>query len=189
MLGDMAWYLPLLIFLGRVGDVSIGTVRMILVISGRPWTSATLGFFEVIIWVLAVGGVITHLTNPIALAAYAAGFASGVLLGMCIEERIALGYRIVRAINTSMEIALSRQLRERGWYVTQVNGEGRDGPVDISFLFIKRRDLAKLRHDIYEINPNTYISISHADRPTNAILTSDSRFGRLTWMKGMAMRK
>jgi len=189
MLGEMAWYLPPLIFLGRVGDVSIGTVRMILVISGRPWISATLGFFEVIIWVLAVGGVIAHLSNPIALVSYAGGFATGVILGMVIEERIALGYRIVRAISTDKSIQLSEQLRERGWYVTHVDGEGRNGPVDIAFLLIKRRELARVRKDITEIDARAYISISQADRPSTARISADNRFARMTWLKGLAMRK
>jgi uncharacterized protein YebE (UPF0316 family) len=189
MLGDMAWYLPVLIFLARIGDVSIGTVRLILVISGRPYISAILGFFEVIIWVLAVGGVIAHLTNPIALVAYAGGFATGVIFGMFIEERMALGYRIVRAISTDKTIQLSERLRDRGWYVTHVDGKGRSGPVDVAFLFIKRREMTKLRHDIHELDPKAYLSVSHADRPTNAMLTPDSRFGRLTWLKGLAMRK
>jgi uncharacterized protein YebE (UPF0316 family) len=189
MLGDMAWYIPILIFFARVCDVSIGTVRMILVISGRPYISAILGFFEVIIWVLAVGGVITHLTNPIALVSYAGGFAVGVIVGMFIEERMALGYRIVRAISTDKTIDLSARLRERGWYVTHVDGKGRSGPVDIAFLLIKRRELSKLRSDVHEIDPKAYISVSHADRPTTAMLSNDNRFSRLTWLKGLALRK
>lgn len=189
LLGDMAWYLPILIFLARVCDVSIGTVRIILVIGGRPWISALLGFFEVLIWVLAVGGVITNLTNPVALVSYAGGFATGVILGMLIEERMALGYRIVRAISTDKSINLSERLRERGWFVTHVDGKGRSGLVDIAFLFIKRRHLSALRHDIAETDPNAYISVSQADRPTAAAFSADTRFGRLTWLRGLAMKK
>lgn len=186
---EIAWYLPFLIFLARIGDVSIGTVRTILVISGRPYISAVLGFFEVIIWVLAVGGVITNLTNPFALLGYAGGFAAGVVVGMAIENRIALGYRIVRVISADLAINLSHQLRELGYRVTRLDGHGRSGPVEFAFMVIRRRELPGLRRAIAKIDPNSYVSVGHADRPSMGALGQDSRFGRKSWVRGMSLRK
>ncbi len=186
---EISWYLPFLIFFARIGDVSIGTVRTILVIGGRPYISAVLGFFEVIIWVLAVGGVITNLTNPFALLGYAGGFATGVIVGMAIEGRIALGYRIVRVISTDMSINLSKQLREAGYRVTRLNGEGRSGPVEFAFMIIRRRELPDLRKHISRIDPKSYVSVGHADRPTAGALGQDGRFGMKLWSRGMSLRK
>lgn len=188
-MGEMAWYIPVLIFVARIGDVSIGTVRTILVIGGRPWISAFLGFFEVIIWVLAVGGVITYLTNVFALLGYACGFAAGVIIGMFIENRLALGFRLVRVVNTDREIMLSDRLRERGFRVTRVDGHGRDGPVEIAFMIVKRRALPALRRRIAEIAPRAFVSVGQVDRPTTASVGIDSRFATRLGNLGTALRK
>src|SRR5690606_24011260 len=87
-MSDMPWFIPILIFFARICDVSIGTVRTILVLGGYRITSALLGAIEVVNWVLAVGGAIRYLTEPSALIAYAGGFATGVLVGMTIEEKL-----------------------------------------------------------------------------------------------------
>ena len=90
----MPWYIPLVIFAARVGDVSIGTVRTIMMINGSRLGSAILGALEVTIWVLAVGGVLKYLPNPWAVLGYAAGFGTGVFVGMSIEDRLAMGFRL-----------------------------------------------------------------------------------------------
>lgn len=185
---DIAWYLPLLIFLARICDVSIGTVRTILVIGGHPYISAALGFFEVTIWVLAVGGVITHLNNPFALLGYAGGFATGIIVGMAIEDRIALGYRIVRVISTDMNVQLSHKLREAGYRVTRLSGTGRSGPVEFAFMVVRRRELRELRKLLAKIDPKSYVSVGHADRPTAGALSQDGRFG-VKLLRGLTLRK
>ncbi len=181
----MAWYLPILIFFGRICDVAIGTIRMILVIGGHPLVSAVLGFFEVVIWVLAVGGTLANLTNPVALVAYAGGFAVGVVVGMWIEQWMALGYRLIRAISTNMNINLSHHLREHGFRVTRVEGTGRTGPVELAFMVVKRRDINRVRSILAELDPNAFITIGQADRPTTARLGADSRFSRPIWLNGL----
>lgn len=187
---DIAWYIPVLIFFARICDVSIGTIRTILVIAGRPWISAVLGFFEVIIWVLAVGGVIMYLTNPFALLAYAGGFAAGVIIGMLIEERIALGYRVVRIISTNREINVSEKLREMGHFVTRIEGSGKSGPVEFAFMVIRRKEVPRVREHVAKIDPNAFISVGQADRPSAAALGQDTRFGKRLWnMRGTSLRK
>ena len=90
--------LPLLIFFARIGDVSINTIRIIYVLGGRRWTATLLGFFESFIWLMAIRQIFEHLDNWICYVAYPAGFASGIFVGMIIEERIAYGKVIVRII-------------------------------------------------------------------------------------------
>jgi uncharacterized protein YebE (UPF0316 family) len=169
----MAWYIPLLIFFARLCDVPLGTMRMILTIGGHRWVAAALGFFEVIIWVLAVGTAIRHLTSPVALVAYGAGFASGVLVGMWLEDRIALGFRMVRVIYAGGdgEASLCEALRERGYRVTRVPGEGRDGPVEIAFLVIPRRRLPELRAALGALAPDAFVTVERVDRVVGGGLT------------------
>jgi len=179
-MNEMAWYIPLLIFGARVCDVSIGTVRMILTVAGQRVLSAVLGFFEVIIWVLAVGGAIRYLDHITALLGYGGGFATGVLVGMTIENRIALGYRLVRAINRDPEIDLSAAMRGRGHRVTRVEGTGQSGAVEIMFMVVRRRRLRETKHQIAEIAPEAFMTVEWTDRPTNGPLGPTQRgvFGR-----------
>lgn len=174
----MAWYIPLLIFFARICDVSIGTVRTMLVIAGHRFISAALGFFEVLIWVLAVGGALAYLTNPLALMGYAGGFATGVLIGMSIEERLALGYRMVRVISTRSDLDVSAAMREHGFRVTRVDGRGRSGPVEIAFLVVRRKRMHEVMRVLTAVNPEAFITIERVDRPSGGDFISDSRWGR-----------
>ena len=169
-MNEMAWYIPLLIFGARICDVSIGTTRMILTVAGHRVISSVLGFFEVIIWVLAVGGAIRYLDHVTALLGYGGGFATGVLVGMTIENRIALGYRLVRAINRDPAIDLSAALREQGHRVTRVEGTGQSGPVEIAFMVVRRRGLPEVKRQIAEIAPEAFMTIEWTDRPTSGPL-------------------
>lgn len=186
----MAPYIPVLIFCARICDVSLGTMRMILVISGSRWLAAVLGFFEVIIWALAVGGMIRFLTEPFALMAYAAGFACGTLVGIRIEERIAMGFRLVRVINSDMSLHVSEALREQGGFrVTRIEGSGRGGPVEIAFLVVKRRDLRRSLEMVQEIAPDAFITVERADRATGAAFSDDLGVAKRSLGKMGGVRK
>ncbi|MEC9373709.1 MAG: DUF5698 domain-containing protein [Planctomycetota bacterium] len=193
----MAWYVPFLIFLARICDVPLGTIRMILVVQGHRWVSAILGFFEVMIWALAVGGVIAYLTNPFALVGYAAGFACGTLIGMSIEDRIAIGHRIVRVFNTQPDRNISQQLWDRGYRVTRVEGLGKNGPVEIAFMVTRRKNVAAIRKAVMELAPEAYITLERCDRPsggtTNAALAGtlngESGVTRKAWGRMALVRK
>lgn len=185
----MPWYIPLLIFLARICDVSIGTVRMILVLSGRRYAAAILGFFEVGIWVLAVSGVLEYLSlqNWIAVVAYAGGFATGVLVGMTIEDRLALGFRMVRVVNTEPGSGLSRVLRDRGYRVTRLDGHGREGPVEIAFTVVRRRSLTELEALIDEHAPRAFVTIERIDRTSGGSLEGAENGERGRWLRPRAL--
>ncbi|WP_428388232.1 DUF2179 domain-containing protein [Mucisphaera sp.] len=186
---DFAWYLPLLIFLARVADVSLGTIRMILVIAGRRWISAFIGFIEVAIWALAVGGLVTNLSNPIILVFYAGGFAAGTILGIYIEEWIALGIRLVRVINRDTSINLCRALREKGFRVTRVEGTGQDGPVEIGFSIVRRTDLPAYQDAVHSIAPKAWIAVERAEQASATAITSDANKRRRKLFGLGAIRK
>jgi uncharacterized protein YebE (UPF0316 family) len=185
----MAWYIPVLIFLARICDVSISTVRTILMLSGGRVVPAMLGAVEVTIWVLAVGGVIMYLpSHPLALVAYACGFGTGVLVGMTIEDRLALGYRVVRVISPHSARpdgrSLSEALRAAGYPVTRVDASGRSGPVELAFMVIRRRDLRQLRRHIDELAPDSFVTVERAEPPSGGVFRrhsplGPSRFGRV----------
>jgi len=183
----MAWYIPLLIFLARIGDVSVGTVRTILVMGGHQVAAAALGFVEVTIWVLAVGGALRYLSEPLAVIGYAGGFATGVLVGMWIEERLALGYRIVRVISRHPEIDLAEAMRNEGYRVTRLSGSGRTGPVEIDFLVIRRKNLRQVRSLISKFAPDAFLTVERVEQPMGGGLT-ESRFGK-RFLERIVMRK
>src|SRR5690242_4410881 len=113
--------LPLLIFLARIGDVSINTIRIIYVLGGRRLTATVLGFFESFIWLMAIRQIFEHLDNWICYVAYPAGFASGIFVGMIIEEHIAYGKVIVRIITRKEIHELLAFLNKENFRYTRVN--------------------------------------------------------------------
>ena len=130
----------ILIFLARMMDVSMGTMRTILIIRGRRGIAAITAFFEIIIWVLAVSRVITQLDQWYYLLAFAFGFAGGNFLGSYIEEKIAMGYSFAYVVPTNKRSTLAMTLREHGFGVTVVKGEGLKGPEFVYNVVLKRRD-------------------------------------------------
>lgn len=175
----MPWFIPVLIFLARVCDVSLGTVRTILMITGLRTLAVVLGVAEVTIWVLAIGGVMKYLSHPLAVVAYASGFGAGVLIGMLIEEKLALGYRIVRVISNLADIEVSSLLRAEGYRVTRVDGSGMSGPVEIAFTVIRRKQLSHVRKLMKDHAPEAFLSVERVDASQGGqAVASDSRFGK-----------
>lgn len=164
----MLWYIPLLIFFARICDVSINTMRTMLVISGHRAIATMLSFFEVVIWVMAAGFALKYLENPWAIISYAGGFSAGVAVGMWLEQRIALGYRMVQVVSPATELEVSRALRDRGYRVTRVEGNGRDGPVEIAYMVIRRRQLEDVRRVLAEVAPQSFITVERVDLATGA---------------------
>lgn len=166
----MPWYMPLIVYFCRIGDVSVGTIRIISVMRGHKMLSAVLGFLEVIIWIFAVSTVITHLQDNFIIAfAYAAGFATGNLVGMTIEERLAMGNVMLRVVNTNRNVHLSAELRKRNFVVTEVEGIGFNGPTEISLILLRRKDSQEVVNLIKEITPDVFISVEDV-RHTTATL-------------------
>jgi uncharacterized protein YebE (UPF0316 family) len=135
----LAW-LPLAIFLARIADVSLGTVRTIAVVKGRILIASILGFVEVLIWVIAVSNVVTRLDQPLNLIAWAAGFAVGNAVGIFIERKLALGDLVMRIISRGQGAEIAESLRNLGQRVTEFEGKGRSGPVQLLYLVMDRVD-------------------------------------------------
>ena len=162
---------------------------MIFVINGHRWIAAGLGFFEVVIWALAIGGVVKYLDHWTALVAYAGGFACGTLVGMTIEDRIAVGYRTIRVINSDQSIDVAAALRERGYRVTRVDAKGGRGPVELTFLVVRRRAAPETLAIIKEVAPDAFISIERTDRASGACFQNGQSARVGMWMRGTSLRK
>ena len=176
--------IALALFVGRVLDVSLGTIRMILTVSGSRWWAALLGFLELVIWVLAVGGVVTNLGSPIIVIAYAGGFAVGTLVGVTLEGRLALGFRTVTIINRDPTRHVASGLRALGYTATRIEGSGRDGTVEVVIAVIRRRHLEQVRRALQELAPQAFVSIERAERPLGgapeaSVLSTRSRWRAL----------
>jgi uncharacterized protein YebE (UPF0316 family) len=160
---ESAWFqylvLPLLIFLARVFDVSVGTVRVILLNRGMRLIAPLLGFFEVLIWLLAIGQIMKNLSNPACYLAYAAGFASGNFVGMLLEVKLAMGLAMVRVMVSTDSTRLRRFLAKAGYRVTLVRAEGSRGPVEILFTVVRRRHLRRVADLIQRLHPKAFYTI------------------------------
>ncbi len=153
----------LLIFIARVCDVSLTTIRTLMVVQGRRVQAAILGFFEVIIYIIALGKVVSGLNDPRNLLAYALGFASGNYIGILIEEKIALGNLTAQVILKSDENSeLINELREKGFGLTVLDGHGREGARNILLIIFKRKNLAKLREILHSYDEDAFITVSAA---------------------------
>ncbi len=176
--------LPLLIFLSRILDQSIGTLRVIFVSKGLKNIAPFFGFFEVIIWLLAVAQVMKHLNNPMSYIAYGAGFAMGNYIGILIEEKLSLGTVLVRVIPRQDTSALIDELRAMNFGVTQIDAEGVMGSkVKILFTIIKRKNVPKVISIINNCNPHAFYTIEDIKA------VKDGYFGIPVQQKGIGIRE
>lgn len=153
--------LPLLIFTARIGDVSISTIRMIFVMGGKRNLAPLLGFCESLIWLLAIGQIMQHLTNPLCYVAYAGGFAMGTFVGMSIEERLAIGFVVIRVVTRRPATELVTVLRAKEYRLTVVEGMGNKGKVNLIFGVIRRSDVQHFVSLVQQYNPNAFYSIEN----------------------------
>jgi len=158
--GFYAWFvIPLLIFVARVMDVSMGTVRVIFVSRGLKYLAPVVGFFEVLIWLLAIGQIMKNLSNPACYIAYAGGFAMGNFVGMHIAEKLSLGVVMVRVLTKEDSSELIMSLRSADYGVTTVDAQGAKGQVKIIFTILHRREVNSVVELIKKFNPKAFYSV------------------------------
>lgn len=161
--------MPLIVFLARVTDVSLGTLRIIFTSRGRRNIAPVLGFVEVFIWIVVVSQVVKNVHSLPAYLGYAAGFAVGTYVGMKIEERLALGTLVIRIILSQGGEDLAQRLRSAGYGVTVVNGMGAEGGVKLLYTVIQRKNLDEITNVIKSINPNAFYSVEELRRVESGI--------------------
>jgi len=151
--------IPLLIFMARILDQSIGTIRLIVIGKGMRALAAGLGFFEVLIWLLAISQILQNLTHWFYYIAYAGGFAMGNYVGMVIESKLALGSVILRIITHRDATALLEALKDSDYGVTIMDAQGRFGPVRVLLMLVSRQEIPRVIAMVNQHNPRAFYSI------------------------------
>jgi uncharacterized protein YebE (UPF0316 family) len=173
-----AWIgLPLLVFVARVVDVSLGTLRIIFISRGKKNLAPILGFVEVFIWIAVVAQIVRGVNDLAAYLAYAAGFAAGNFVGMFIEERLAIGTQVIRIIVPQEAIALTANLSASGYGVTSVDGQGATGPVKLIYTVVKRKDIPVVLSVIQRTHPHAFLSIEDVRSTQEGIFRAQTSTG------------
>lgn len=160
ILVEYPYLLAPLIFLARVADVSLGTFRTIVVFRGHRLLASLIGFFEITIWLIAAGQVLTNLDQWYLALAYAGGFSVGNYVGMWIESSLAIGDELIRCLSYNRDV-LADKLRLKGFKVVSFDGDiGKDMPVELLLITEKRRKIPSLIQLIRELDHTAIYSIS-----------------------------
>ena len=158
LLSPQAWLGALAIFALRVGDMSLDTMRMLFVVRGRKKLAWILGFFQSLIFVIAISSVLSNLNNPLNILGYAMGFATGNILGMYIEERLAIGHIQFTIMSPSRGAVIAEELRRNGYGVTEFSARGRNGTVFVLTTSVLRKDIDNVETIVLEADPEAFIT-------------------------------
>ncbi len=151
-----------LIFAMRLVDVSLGTLRIGMVVRGKRRWAGMLGFAESIVWVLAARQVLGDLDEPLTMISYAAGYGAGTMFGATIERWLAMGNVLVRIVAAADTTPAYARLREEGFGVTVVNGHGQDGEVRVAFSVVPRRHLSEALDIVHSVSPEAFVTVEEA---------------------------
>lgn len=147
-----------IIFCLRVVDVGLATVRMLMVIRGRKALAWIIGFAQAIVFVVALQRVLSDLNNWLNVLGYAAGFATGNVVGMLIEERLALGHTHLRIISSGRGTEVAEHLRDAGYAVTEIPGRGKDGTVTLLNVSVLRRKALDVQQLVAEVDQDAMVT-------------------------------
>jgi len=188
LLTGFDWYvwvgLPLFIFLARVFDVTLGTLRIIFTSRGLRKLAPVLGFIETFVWIVAVSSLVKHAQNLAAYVGYAGGFATGTFVGMFLENKLAMGTVTVRAIIRRDPKELIEILHDAGFGVTAVEGQGSAGTVKIIYTTLKRQDLPVVVDIFHRVLPGAFLSVEEVRSTEQGVFpTQKNQFSRKLSLK------
>ncbi|NPV41203.1 MAG: DUF2179 domain-containing protein [Anaerolineae bacterium] len=158
------WVVASIIFITRVLNMALDTIRMLTVVRGMRAITWILGVLQTITFVLALGSVMSDLDNPIKIMAYSVGFATGNVIGMMIEERLAFGFVNMTIISSVRGQALAGKLRSQGHAVTEIPARGKDGSVAILECSVQRKFAPEVQTTVLECDPNAFITTRDIQR-------------------------
>ena len=149
----------LFIFVLRLADMTLDTLRVLFMMRGRKLTAGAIGFAQATIFVIAISTVLSELGNWLNIIGYAGGFAAGVVVGMMIEERMALGFSQMRIISSTKGQAVANALRAVGYAVTEISGRGKDGMVNVLLVTVRRKEVDHLQDIVLQADESAFITI------------------------------
>jgi uncharacterized protein YebE (UPF0316 family) len=147
------------IFALRVADMTLDTIRVLFVMRGRRLLAWILGFMQALIFVVAISSVLANLDNPLNVIGYAAGFATGVVIGMTIEDRLAIGHIHFTIISSNRGAVISTRLRESGFAVTEISARGKNGMVSVLHCDVTRRNMDMVEKVVQDADPEAFITV------------------------------
>ena len=147
-----------LIFMLRVSDMTLDTLRVLMVMRGRKPIAWVLGFFQATIFILAISSVLSNLSNFLNVIGYAAGFATGNVVGMLIEERLAIGHINLSIVSPNLGSAIANRLRDEGYAITEIPARGKDGMVTLLNSSVLRKNVKNVRTIVNDIDPGAFIT-------------------------------
>ncbi len=153
-----AWLFAFLIFVLRVGDMALDTIRVLFVVRGKKLLVWILGLFQSLIFVVAISSVLSQLDNILNVIGYATGFATGNLIGMLIENRLAIGHVFVNIISSNRGTYIAERLRASGYAVTEIAGRGMNGTVFELHASVLRKDVNQVETIVLESDPQAFMT-------------------------------
>lgn len=151
--------LPVLIFCLRICDMTLDTLRIIFMTKGLRRLAPVIGFFEILIWIIAITRIMQNLNNWICYVAYAGGFATGNFVGMWVDEKLAIGHELIRVITRMDATKLAEALRAGGYGVTTVKASGMQGEVGIVYIVANRRYQKHVIEIVQQYNPKAFVTV------------------------------
>lgn len=158
LLSPQAWLAAGLIFLLRVSDMTLDTLRVLVVMRGRKGLAWVLGLFQSAIFVTAITSVLQNLDNPLNIVGYAAGFATGNVVGMWIEERLAIGHVQISVVSPGRGAAVAARLREQGYAITEIPARGKDGMVTLLHSSVLRKNVEQVQKLVNQEDPAAFVT-------------------------------
>lgn len=186
---DPFWFewvvLPLLIFISRSSDVTLATLRNVFIARNIRNVVPILGFFEVLLWLVAISTVLQNLTNVACYIGFAAGYANGIFLGLKIEERLALGKQMVRIFAKTETSGLVDDLYKNGMGVTLMDARGSQGPVTVIFITLNRKDMPILEELIQKHIPNAFYTVEDIRKTKLGVFPDKKGEGRFDFLRAL----
>lgn len=158
LLSLSTWLIAIGIFFLRIGDMSLDTIRVLFVVRGRKLLAWILGFFQSLLFVVAISSVLSNLNSFLTILGYAAGFATGNVVGMLIEERLAIGFLQFTIISSNRGAVVADKLRQNGYAVTEIPARGRNGTVTMLHTNVKRKDMDNIETIVLEADPEAFVT-------------------------------
>jgi uncharacterized protein YebE (UPF0316 family) len=179
-------FFPLIIFASRATDVSLGTLRSVLANKGMKKMVPFIGFFEVLFWLFAISTVMKNLSNFMCYLGWAGGYATGIYIGLSIEERLAIGTQVIRVFTQQDISKLIEALLNKNYSYTVLDGEGKKGAVKLIFIVVKRKNVKDVTEIIHTFSPQAFYSIEDIKRAKGlANNTSNTSASNQSFFKGL----
>ncbi len=167
--------LPLLIFMARVFDQTLGIVRIIFATKGYTLPAFIFGFFESFVWLMAIGQIMARIDNFLYYFVFAAGFATGNVMGIYVEKKLSIGIVVIRVIfQRDSEKSINR-LREKGFRLTEIDGQGMEQPVKMIFSTLKRNQIKEFINILTINNPAAFYTVEDVKMVKEGYLTDKKR--------------